>query len=156
MSGDVTLYILDNVPDSEWSSDTDFEFTRNVVIDTTVEGGVSINLDNLNLFTVGKNLTVSDDVEILKVGQLGTYTGNSVTVNSAIKAYQLWAYEGVFKVVPGGLVNFHGGDGQIGMWSGGKYEVEGGFDEGDAITLNPVAATPQINGGYIKFFYGND
>ena len=150
----VVIKILKDVETAEWTSEVDLEWTKNVVIDTTVAAGVTINLENVNLFDEnGKDMVISENVTISKVGQLGSYQANTVTLNGNVNAYQLWAYQGTVFVNPSANVTLYT-DGQMGMWSGGHYAIQG--DLADAVNANIGSLTPQINGGYFKYFFGNN
>ena len=157
MTGDLTLMILRDSTDLV-ESEVDVELSNNLTIDSNVEGGVTVSLGNnskrVNLFAAGgKDLTITDKVNISYVGQIGSYEGNNVTLNGDVNAFQFYMYRGTLNVTPSANITFYG-DGQWGMWGDSSINVLGALE--DALSADVSAITPQVSGGYPKYFWGND
>ena len=101
---EVTIKILQ---DAKSPLEDDYTFNKDVVIDSDVEGGVTLDFVSIEpLWSIdsaaGKRLTVTQNVKIRNLGQFfGSY---DAYLYDDAEIYQIWPYKGVVNIMPGAKV----------------------------------------------------
>ena len=150
----VNIRILSDIETSEWTSGANLIFSKNLTIDAYGTDPVTVNLQNLNpLVGSGKTMEIGEKVVISRTGQFGSYAGSSVVLNGDVGAFQWYLYQGTVTVNPCSTNTLGFGDGQVGMWGDVAINVQGAMEDAAHVDISTI--TPQVSGGYVKYFWGN-